>query len=55
MAVNMCENYKVGFISLEMTKEELLDKIVSQVCHVKSSALTINVFSDWDKQNLKEF
>lgn len=51
----MCENYKVGFISLEMTKEELLDKIVSQVCHVKSSALTINVFSDWDKQNLKEF
>lgn len=55
MAVNMCENYKVGFISLEMTKEELLDKIVSQVCHVKSSALTINVFSEWDKQNLKEF
>lgn len=55
MAVNMCENYKVGFISLEMTKEELLDKIVSQVCHVKSSALTINVFSDWDKQNLKEY
>lgn len=55
MAVNMCQNYKVGFISLEMTKEELLDKIVSQVCRVKSSSLTINHFSATDIQNLKEF
>lgn len=54
MAVNMCQNYKVGFISLEMTKEELLDKIVSQVCRVKSSSLTINHFSATDIQNLKE-
>ena len=55
MAVNMCKKYKVWFISLEMTKEELLDKIVSQVCHVKSSSLTINKFSEWDLQNLKDY
>lgn len=54
MAVNMCQNYKVGFISLEMTKEELLDKIVSRVAHVKSNSLAINRFSDWDKTNLNE-
>lgn len=54
MAVNMCKKYKVWFISLEMTKEELLDKIVSQVCHVKSSSLTINKFSERDLQNLRE-
>ena len=50
----MCQNYKVGFISLEMTKEELLDKIVSRVAHVKSNSLAINRFSDWDKTNLNE-
>ena len=54
MAVNMCQNYKVGFISLEMTKEEILDKIVSQVCNVKSSSLTINHFSATDIKNLEE-
>ena len=54
MAVNMSKNYKVGFISLEMTKEELLDKIVSRVAHVKSNSLAINRFTDWDKKNLAE-
>lgn len=54
MAVNMTENYKVGFISLEMTKDEILDKIVSQVCRVKLSSLTINRFSQYDIQNIKE-
>lgn len=54
MAVNMCENYKVGFISLEMTKEELLDKIVSRVAHVKSNSLAINRFTEWDRKNLEE-
>lgn len=54
MAVNMSKNYKVGFISLEMTKEELLDKIVSRVAHVKSNSLAINRFTDWDKRNLAE-
>lgn len=54
MAVNMTEKYKVGFISLEMTKDEILDKIISQVCRVKLSSLTINRFSQYDIQNIKE-
>lgn len=54
MAVNMCQNYKVWFISLEMTKEELLDKIVSRVAHVKSNSLAINRFTSRDKKNLEE-
>ena len=54
MAVNMTSNYKVWFISLEMTKDEILDKIVSQVCRVKLSSLTINRFSPTDIQNIKD-
>lgn len=54
MAVNMTKNYKVGFISLEMTKDEILDKIISQVCRVKLNSLTINRFSQYDIQNIKE-
>ena len=54
MAINMSKQFKVGFISLEMTKEEMLDKIVSNVCKVKSSSLNLNHFSSTDIQNMKE-
>lgn len=42
----MLKQYKVGFVSLEMTEEEICDKIVSRIARVRHSALTINKFKD---------
>ena len=40
----MLKNHAVGFVSLEMTEEEICDKIVSRIGRVRHSALTINKF-----------
>ena len=45
---------KVWFISLEMTEEELCDKILSRYAKVRLSSLSLNKFSDREMQNLKE-
>ena len=42
----MRKEHKVGFISLEMTEEEICDKIVSRIARVRHSSLTINRFQD---------
>lgn len=55
MAVNMSKEHIIGFISLEMTKDELLDKIVSRVCKVRASSLNINRFSSIDVQNMRQY
>ena len=55
MAVNMAKTTKVWFISLEMTKEEMIDKIISRVCQVKLSSLNLNRFSNIDIENMKQY
>lgn len=58
IALNMLTQHKVGFISLEMTEEEICDKIVSRIGRVRHSALTINKFKDreieWIKMRANE-
>jgi replicative DNA helicase len=46
----MLKGHKVGFISLEMTEEEICDKIVSRIAKVRHSSLTINKFKDREIQ-----
>lgn len=53
IALNMLHEHKVGFISLEMTEEEICDKIVSRIARVRHSALTINKFKDWEIEWIK--
>lgn len=50
----MLHQHKVGFISLEMTEEEICDKIVSRIGRVRHSALTINKFQDREIQGIKD-
>ena len=58
IALNMLKVHKVGFISLEMTEEEICDKIVSRIWRVRHSALSINKFADreieWIKTHANE-
>lgn len=54
IALNMIKEHKVGFISLEMTEQEIWDKIVSRLWHVRHSALTINKFMDRELDNIKK-
>ena len=53
IALNMLENHIVGFISLEMTKEDILDKVISRECNIWHSVLVENNFSELDIENLK--
>lgn len=53
IALNMLKEHKVGFISLEMTEEEICDKIVSRIARVRHSSLTINRFKDWELEWIK--
>ena len=53
IALNMLKQYKVGFVSLEMTEEEICDKIVSRIARVRHSALTINKFKDREVEWIK--
>ena len=54
IALNMLKGHKVGFISLEMTEEEICDKIVSRIAKVRHSSLTINKFKDREIQWIKD-
>ena len=54
IALNMLKGHKVWFISLEMTEEEICDKIVSRIARVRHSSLTINKFKDWEIQWIKD-
>jgi len=54
IALNMLKGHKVWFISLEMTEEEICDKIVSRIAKVRHSSLTINKFKDWEIQWIKD-
>ena len=53
IALNMLEEHIVGFISLEMTKEDILDKVISRECNIRHSALVENNFSQEDLSNIK--
>ena len=50
----MIKEHKVGFISLEMTEEEIGDKIVARTADIKQSSLTINRFSDREIKSIRE-
>lgn len=56
IATNMCKNNKVWFISLEMTEEDLFDKIVSRVCRIPHTVFQNNemAWSNQDIQKLRE-
>ena len=58
IALNMLKEHAVGFVSLEMTEEEICDKIVSRIGRVRHSALTINKFQqreiEWIRMKAKE-
>lgn len=54
IALNMLKGHKVWFISLEMTEEEICDKIVSRIAKVRHSSLTINKFKDREIQWIKD-
>lgn len=54
IALNMIKEHKVGFVSLEMTEEEICDKIVSRIGRVRHSSLTINKFQDREIQWIKD-
>lgn len=54
IALNMLQKHKVGFISLEMTEQEIGDKIVSRIGRVRHSSLTINKFEERELQNIKK-
>ena len=55
IALNMLEEHKVWFISLEMTKEDILDRIISRECNIWLGTLTENYFRDWDIENIKKY
>lgn len=55
IALNMLEEHKVWFISLEMTKEDILDRIVSRECNIRLGTLTENYFRDRDVENIKKY
>ena len=50
----MIKEHKVGFISLEMTEEEIGDKIVARTADIKQSSLTINRFADREIKSIGE-
>lgn len=54
IALNMLEEHIVGFISLEMTKEDILDKIISRECWIWHSRLVENNFDEYDLAKLRE-
>lgn len=55
MALNMLENYKVGFITLEMTKEDMLDRIMSRECNIYLWSFYSDSFKSWDIDNLRQY
>lgn len=55
IALNMLDEHKVWFISLEMTKEEILDRIISRECNIWLWTLTENYFKEWDVENIKKY
>lgn len=52
IALNICKTHKVWFISLEMTEEEIWDKIVSSIASIDNSSLCINEFTNDEKQRI---
>lgn len=55
IALNMLEEHKVWFISLEMTKEDILDRIISRECNIWLWVLVENCFKERDLENLKKY
>lgn len=55
IALNMLEEHNVGFISLEMTKEDIIDKIMSRECNIRHSCLIENKFNDYAINNIKAY
>lgn len=54
IATNMMDQwYKIGFISLEMTEEEINDKIISRYSKVRYSNLATNRFWEYEKSQIK--
>lgn len=55
MALNMLEDRKVWFITLEMTKEDMLDRIMSRECNIYLWTFYSDSFSQRDIENLKKY
>lgn len=55
IALNMLENHKVWFITLEMTKEDMLDRIMSRECDIYLWSFYSDNFKPWDIDNLKRY
>lgn len=55
MALNMSEKHKVGFITLEMTKEDMLDRMMSRECNIYLWTFYSNNFRQRDIDNIKQY
>lgn len=55
MALNMLEDRKVWFITLEMTKEDMLDRMMSRECNIYLGSFYSDSFSERDIENLKRY
>lgn len=55
MALNMLEDRKVWFITLEMTKEDMLDRMMSRECNIYLGSFYSDSFSQRDIENLKNY
>lgn len=55
IALNMVENHNVWYISLEMTKEDIIDKIISRECNVWHSRLIENKFDEYTLSNIRQY
>lgn len=53
IALNMLENHKVWFITLEMTKEDMLDRIMSRECNIYLWSFYSDNFKARDIENLR--
>lgn len=55
MALNMLEHHKVGFITLEMTKEDMLDRMMSRECWIYLGSFYSDWFNQRDIERLKKY
>ena len=55
MALNMLETHKVWFITLEMTREDMLDRMMSRECNIYLGSFYSDSFSQRDIENFKKY
>lgn len=54
IALNMCKKHKVWFISLEMTEEEMWNKVISNIANISNWTLTNNQYSNEDIMKVRD-